>query len=467
MPRLHSRSSVPPHILLGSQKSVVRACFRPKVLLCRLSLPLSQGGNSETMLYFFHSIRRHVQSRLLATWFALIVVPKFASSAALECNGLSNLCSVKVTDAYFAMVHNGMAAAENGFVLAPNHMENPIPDAFDSGYRGMNVDICNCNGQLELCHGSDVLGCGVGRVDPVAAFTAINNWIIANPNNVIIITLEINSGADEEVTLDMVHELLQQIPDGFINRFYDRWPVSNTTTDWPTLGDLIANEQQVLFFYFDGPAGTGDHITGLNYWYDFALATDFQWDSLQEIESTMMSSCPITRGLTSTGDFFLLEATVQNEFFGMNVIPSQEAAQTINTVEWTGPVLDACAAIHGFPPTIVAVDFWTEGNLTTLIQERNALIVGAPTPLVTLSPTSLVVPSPAPSLLRSVTEAPTPPTSDADTASEPSTPVPTPLVTPIPVDARGSFNSVEAQSSAAIIQYGIALGASVIAMAFV
>jgi hypothetical protein len=123
---------------------------------------------------------------LIVTLFSL-----FKASAAVpsSCNGLSNLCSVKVTDSYFAMVHNAMSAVENGFLIAANHIDDPIVEALDAGYRGLSLDICNCDGNLQLCHGDDIVGCGVGRVDPLQAFTEINNWIDANPNNVIIISL--------------------------------------------------------------------------------------------------------------------------------------------------------------------------------------------------------------------------------------------------------------------------------------
>jgi hypothetical protein len=199
----------------------------------------------------------------------------------------------------------------------------------------------------------------------------------------------------------LIHELLQQVPGGFSDRLYDQWPIGS---EWPTLGELIEANQQVLFFYFQGPDGVGEHFVGLNYWYDSVVATDWQWESVSEIESTLLTDCPMTRGLSSTGDFFLIEAFVTEEsFFGVQFLPSRQAAQVMNTVEWAGAILDACFETHGIPATIVSVDFWSEGNLPTLMTQRNSLLVGAPTttpvPTVqgTMPPTG-VVPVPAPSL---------------------------------------------------------------------
>lgn len=324
--------------------------------------------------------------------FASIPFPPYQVAAAPiddSCNGLSNLCTVSVADTYFAMVHNAMAAVENGFSIAANHIQDPITEALDAGYRGLNVDICNCDGSLQLCHGNDMVGCGVGRVDPMQAFTEINNWIVANPNNVIMISLEINENAGGPISLEMIQQLLQQVPGGFIDRLYDHGPASvessPASSSWPTLGELIETNQQVLFFYFKGPEGAGDHVPGLNYWEDFALATWWQWESVAELESTLLPDCPITQGGTSssTGDFFMVEAFVtEKSLFGLQFQPSQEAAQQINTVEWAGKILDACYAAHGFPATVFSVDFWSEGNLPTLMEQRNALLVGSSSPVI-------------------------------------------------------------------------------------
>ena len=352
-------------------------------------------------------------------WLLFLVTPMGIASMPAECNGLSSLCSVKVSDSYFAMVHNAMSAVENGFIVAANHIEDPIVAALDAGYRGLNLDLCNCNGSLQFCHGNDIVGCGVGRVDPIAAFIEINNWIAANPTNVILISIQINEDADESISLEMIQQLLQQVPDGFIDRLYDHWPIESSK-EWPTLAELIESNKQVLFFYFKGPDGTGNHLTGLNYWYDFAMETGWQWESVAELESTLLPNCPITRGIDSTGDFFSIEAFVTEKgLFGLQFQPSQESAQQINTVDWAGRVLDACFDAHRFPATIVSVDFWSEGNLPTLMQERNALLLGSPTGSSTLTPSST---SPAPSV-RQTTQFPT---------FMPATSIPTPSPSSMP-----------------------------------
>jgi hypothetical protein len=337
----------------------------------------------------------HQQGRpTFSVYGVLWIVTSLANVVAnpLTCNGLSNLCSVKVTDTYFAMVHNAMSAVENGFIFAANHMDDPLIEALDAGYRGLNLDICNCGGELQLCHGNDITGCGVGRVDPLQAFTDINNWISANPNNVIMISLQINEDAGDAMSLAMIQELLQQVPDGFSDRLYDHWPI---TSDWPTVGELIEANKQVLFFYFQGPDGTGDHVPGLNYWYNSVIATDSQWESVSQIESSLLVDCPMTRGLSSTKDFVIIEAFVtMKTIFGLQFLPSREAAQVINTAEWAGAVLDACSDSLGFPVTIFSVDFWSEGNLPSLMALRNSVLVGSSSLAAAVAPSDPPITSP-------------------------------------------------------------------------
>ena len=52
--------------------------------------------------------------------------------------------------------------------------------------------------------------------------------------------------------------------------------------------------------------------------------------------------------------------------------PSAAAARVINTADFAGPIMDACTNTHESAAAIFSVDFWSEGNLPTLIDQRNA-----------------------------------------------------------------------------------------------
>ena len=68
------------------------------------------------------------------------------------CNGLEGICDLRANEIMYATLHNGMATVENGFVIGANHI-SPLEEALEEGYRGLNLDICNCGGEIIFCHG--------------------------------------------------------------------------------------------------------------------------------------------------------------------------------------------------------------------------------------------------------------------------------------------------------------------------
>jgi hypothetical protein len=59
------------------------------------------------------------------------------------CNGLTEICDLGVNDIIYGTLHNANAAFENGFFFGPNHRLK-LEGALTAGYRGLNLDVCNC-----------------------------------------------------------------------------------------------------------------------------------------------------------------------------------------------------------------------------------------------------------------------------------------------------------------------------------
>ena len=74
------------------------------------------------------------------------------------CNGLEGICDQRANEIMYATLHNGMAAFETGFLIGPNH-QMPLEEALEAGYRGLNLDICNCGGEITFCHGESTPSC--------------------------------------------------------------------------------------------------------------------------------------------------------------------------------------------------------------------------------------------------------------------------------------------------------------------
>lgn len=75
------------------------------------------------------------------------------------CNGLDTNCNLRANEILYATLHNAMATFEDGFIFGPNH-EKRLEGAVEAGYRGINLDICNCGGQTVFwCVYPQVLCC--------------------------------------------------------------------------------------------------------------------------------------------------------------------------------------------------------------------------------------------------------------------------------------------------------------------
>jgi hypothetical protein len=353
-----------------------------------------------------------------------------------ECNGLANLCAMPVNEILYGMVHNAMSSPSAGFVFFANHLNDPIIESLDAGYRGLSLDLCNCNGNLEFCHGGDGVGCGVGRRDPIDTFGEINDWIAQNPNNVLLIYLEINEDAGGDISLDDVNNIVQGVPNGFANRLYQH---DSESASWPALKQLIENEQQVIFFYIRGPNGNGVQPPGIHFYHDIGWENDWSYENVEELEDRTLGSCTITRGEQSDGEFLMINAFVtRKNLFGVQFQPSQDAAEEINTVEFMEPLIEACEGFHGTNVNIIAVDFWATGTLIALVEQHNAVLLAPPTPsLVPQTPTFSTTKSPTATPIAPPTATPTArPTkgpSPSPTTPKPSTALATSLPTPLDI----------------------------------
>lgn len=154
------------------------------------------------------------------------------------CNGLDNgICDLRVDEVLYATSHNANADFESDYLFAPNHLYK-LETSLEAGYRGINVDVCNCGGELVFCHGT----CAFGTRDILEVFTNINDFLDNNPSEIIVLPIELNSEVGQAVDLDELYGIMQQVS-GFVDKFYHH---ENRTADWPTLGDLVQSNQVCL-----------------------------------------------------------------------------------------------------------------------------------------------------------------------------------------------------------------------------
>jgi hypothetical protein len=75
----------------------------------------------------------------------------------------------------------------------------------------------------------------LGSRSIIEVFTNINDFLDANPNEVLLINLELNSEADDVVDVNQFYEILQAVP-GFVDKMYEH---ASLVAEWPTLRQAI------------------------------------------------------------------------------------------------------------------------------------------------------------------------------------------------------------------------------------
>ena len=123
-------------------------------------------------------------------------------------------------------------------------------------------------------------------------------------------------------------------------------------------------------FHYNGPQCNGDVAcpAGLHYWFDYAVETEFSFDSVDDVLE-LPRACTITRGST------------RSAFFGVNSFvspPRISSAETINAYDFAKDRIANCSALQsGLDVNVVYADFWSEGDLPRVTQEYNRALAQA------------------------------------------------------------------------------------------
>jgi hypothetical protein len=107
------------------------------------------------------------------------------------------------------------------------------------GIRGINLDVCNCGGNIAFCHDSCDFN---GQRDPSVVFPAIKSFLDENPTDIILMTFQINSEADQAVNLNVVATFLDSA--GLTDMLYVYDP--ETDPEWPTLRAMKESDKASL-----------------------------------------------------------------------------------------------------------------------------------------------------------------------------------------------------------------------------
>jgi hypothetical protein len=319
--------------------------------------------------------------------------------AAGACNGNESLCERTVDEVAFPATHNAMSAAANpGWLFA--QQESAIPDQLADGIRGLLIDthygqktesgevktelseldsvereayvaelgtealdaalrtrdrIVNSptteDRQIYLCHRF----CELGAIPLEQTLRGVRDFVAANPNEVVVIVNE------DYVSPDDFAAVVEQ--SGLIDYVY-KGPVG---PPWPTLEEMIDGGGRVLLMA-ENDAGGGS-IPWYHPAYEAILQeTPFKFETPKALTdpAKLDASCAPNRGPDDASLFLI------NHWVDTSPTPLPSNAAKVNTKPVLGKRVRRCQRDRELLATLIAVDFYEEGDLFGVAEEVNA-----------------------------------------------------------------------------------------------
>ncbi len=255
------------------------------------------------------------------------------------CNGSVALCDRRLDEVVFPTTHNAMSNMDEGWI-APNQLHPVIPQLRD-GVRGLMLDThLDADGVPSLCHGS----CAFGKKPLDEGLGEIAAFLNCNPREVVVIIFEAYVTPEEtDVAFQKsgLRDLVRVQPKG---------------APWPTLGELIAKNERLIALT-DDPSGTPDY---------YHFVWDYAWDTPYAAETPEDLKCEVGRGDPANSLFIF------NHFL-TNPTADLTLAEQVNHDPFFLDRAQACSAQVSDLPNFVTVDFYTTGDLFTVVQTLNGL----------------------------------------------------------------------------------------------
>jgi hypothetical protein len=301
------------------------------------------------------------------------------------CNGRQDLCGRPLDTVVFATTHNAMDSSDQPTWFFPAQEAN-IAAQLRDGIRGFQIDahygyqvghrvltvvanegearrtyeavlgkegidaafrirerlLGNPRGEkrIYLCHGF----CELGALELVTVFRSMRDFLRKNPREVLIVVIQ-----DEDVRPEDIARAAEQ--SGLSDLVY-RGPV---TGPWPTLGEMIQHQQQVLI--------VAENQAGNVPWFHPAFEV-FQ-ETPFDFRTVTSFSCEPWRGETR-GTLFQL-----NHWITRVPAPRPSDAALVNSYDFLMTRARKCMQERHKLPNLLAVDFYRTGDLFKVVDELN------------------------------------------------------------------------------------------------
>jgi hypothetical protein len=196
--------------------------------------------------------------------------------------------------------------------------------------------------EIFLCHAF----CEVGATRALDALEGVHRFLLAHPEEVLILSIEDDTDAADTAKLI--------VDSGLIREVY-RGPAK---PPWPTLRELIDRNERVLVLIENDP--------GPEPWMhkqsEVTQETPYRFNTVAELAAP--TTCEPNRGDTD-GSLLLV-----NHWVDTSPAPRKTIALEVNAPDFLGPRLERCRKERKLVPNIVAVDFYGQGDVFDTVEGR-------------------------------------------------------------------------------------------------
>ena len=193
---------------------------------------------------------------------------------------------------------------------------------------------------LYFCHGF----CELGAYPVAPALRRMRDFLVANPDEVVLVIVE-----DTVSPSDLAAEFDKA---GFSDLVY----TGPTTPRWPTLRDLIESGRRVVLFTESGKPG----VPWLRPAFESFRETPYSFHKVEDF------SCRANRG-GDAAPLFLM-----NHWIETTPTPKPSNAEIVNESSFLLGRARLCAAERRHLPNVIAVDFYSTGDLVAVVNELTA-----------------------------------------------------------------------------------------------
>lgn len=304
------------------------------------------------------------------------------------CNGHAELCDRRLDEVALASTHNSMSAAREDFLGAMH--DGGIVDQLDYGVRGLLVDTwygsrsnrtvrtdlemsgVSRQDQIDL-YGTEVVTaaervanrvagarrepvgtylchayCELGATNFNAALGDIRSWLIAHPDEVVVLFLQDQiSPRDTELAFrrSRLLDLVYTHPEG---------------AEFPTLREMIADDTRVLVMAENDAGDVPWYVQG----FDVTQETPYRFTKPEDM------SCQPNRGGTDK-PLFQLNHWIERPQ------PTVSDARTLNAHDFLLDRARECQAERNAFPNLIAVNYYSVGDLIAVVDELNEVAAPA------------------------------------------------------------------------------------------